>query len=246
MDDDKNPVKSKTASADFPQLLAMAIEFRMKCPGILLGQHGSFFLDMEITGKLTLLSKLQANPNDAAQYQLSYDIIEHVEKLNGHLKEVGEDHPDEFNKLQQDSYYSHLEIIKLTLSVHQETIYPHLHSARHLITSLQQLKKFDPKEYGALHHLLIALEETFRDEKLPAYEKLKIMMQQVNYSYHAIKTTRALSVTFFGMQAKPNPLAPALETFIKEDMANVAKLNGISLKEEHTPSSSPTNTSRNP
>jgi hypothetical protein len=211
-----------------------------------LGQNGAFFLDMEIIGKLTVLSKIQSNPNNIDHYKLCSDIIVHIDLLKDHIEKTGNDHSAEFNQLTSATYYTHLETIKKSVLTYQETTFPCLHSARHLITSLQQLKKADSKEYGALRHLLTSLEETFRDEKLPAYEKLKTMMQQVNYSYHAIKTNRALSLTFFGMPPKTNPLVPVLETFIQQDMASLAKLNGISLTEERTPSFSARNSSTNP
>ena len=240
MDKPIKPVKSTTPATDFPQLLAMADEFRLKCSGILLGQDGIFFLDMEITAKLSLLIKLPTNPNDAVQHQLCFDIVKHIEKLNIHLQTVGRDHPDEFNKLQREPYYQHLEIIKQGVLTHQQTAFPHLHSARQLTSSLQQLKKFDPKEYGAMYHLLMALEKTFFEKDLPAADKLKMMMQQISDAHHAIKNTLTTHLPLFGAKPKPNPLAAAIETFIKEDMTHIAELNGI------TPFTTPTNTSRNP
>lgn len=241
--------KSALPATNFTQLLSIANEFKNKCPGILLGQHGAFFLEMEMIGKLTLLSKLPANPNASAQYQLCLDIITHVDKLKSHLNKTGEDHPAEFMQLQQQPYYLHLETIKQSISTYQEKMFPNLHAARHLITSLRELKKFDPKEYGALHQLLNSLEKTFSESDLRADDKLKLMMQQISDAHDAIKRTSISPIKLFGMQATPNPLAPAMEAFMKEDMANIAKLAGIAppgAADEQRASSSPRNSSTNP
>lgn len=234
-------------------------DFKKNCPGVLLGMDGNHLLE-RIIDDLTILEKIPFNVNETNQYKIWTNVAIHVDHLKTLVDEhslppldelqrlyteeqnnrgidfnkfIEENYPysQEFKIFSELKYYDNLSMMEERILLLQETNYPHLHSAHHLMLSLEELQQFDPEPNGALSQLLHSLNNTFEDQTISADKKLATMIQEVQTAYHAIRTSPFGSpMTFFGV-VKINPsrshLGDAVEIFIRQDLTKLAELNGL-------------------